>query len=111
MRCGKSDAQDRPPGGPFRDERRGTRMHISGGRSHGRARLGSGRAMAVTLAVLLAAFPGAAHAAVSLAAWIQHSPDDISGFATLTGDENVATVALPFTVTIEGVGYSTVAIS
>ena len=44
---------------------------------------------------------------MSLHAVIAHSPDDISGFATLTGDDAIAGVTLPFTVVIDGVGYTT----
>ncbi len=36
----------------------------------------------------------------------QHSPDDISGFTTLTGNDATATVALPFSVTLEGTSYN-----
>jgi hypothetical protein len=48
---------------------------------------------------------------VTLAAVTAHSPDDISGFTTLTGDENTASVTLPFSVNIEGTNYSTLVIS
>ena len=54
---------------------------------------------------------GLARADVSLSAWIAHSPDDISGFTTLSGNDAVATVTLPFPVVIEGVSYNSVAIS
>ncbi|MCW5890320.1 MAG: hypothetical protein KIT14_07180 [bacterium] len=57
-----------------------------------------------------------AHATTSLGAWIQHSPDDINatdvpGFQTLSGNDNVVTPTLPFSVTIDGVAYTSVAIS
>jgi hypothetical protein len=48
---------------------------------------------------------------VTLAAMMQSSPDDLGGFATVPGNDAVANVALPFTVTVEGVNYNTVAIS
>src|SRR5512132_746928 len=67
------------------------------------------RAAAVALAVAL--LPAWAHATVSLGAWIQHSPDDISGFTTLTGDEATASVTLPFTFTVEGTSYTTLVLS
>src|SRR5439155_24365643 len=38
------------------------------------------------------------------------SPDDISGFTTLSGDNNTAGVTLPFSVTIDGTSYSTATI-
>src|SRR5262245_24458272 len=68
------------------------------------------------LAVAAAALPARTSAIVSLGAWLQHSSDDIiaaniSGLLTLTGDNNIATATIPFTLTIEGVGYTTVAIS
>jgi hypothetical protein len=40
-----------------------------------------------------------------------HSPDDISGFSTLTGDDNTASVTLPFTFTVEGTNYTTLVLS
>jgi hypothetical protein len=40
-----------------------------------------------------------------------HSPDDITGFTTLSGNDAVANVTLPFTFTVEGVGYTTIALS
>jgi hypothetical protein len=48
---------------------------------------------------------------VTLAAMTAHSPDDISGFATLTGNDNTASVTLPFSVTLEGTSYGQIAIS
>jgi len=47
---------------------------------------------------------------VPLFAIMAHSPDDISGFTTLSGDNAIAGVTLPFSVTIEGTSYSTVTI-
>src|SRR5262245_52546626 len=55
--------------------------------------------------------PHGALATVSLGAWIQHSPDDISGFTSLTGDNNTASASMPFSISIEGTSYSTVIIS
>ena len=52
-----------------------------------------------------------ARADISLNAIIAHSPDDISGFTTLSGNDALATVTLPFPVRIEGTSYTTVAIS
>ena len=48
---------------------------------------------------------------VTIAAVMQTSPDDLVGFATLTGDNAVATASLPFTVTLDGVGYTSIAVS
>jgi hypothetical protein len=65
-------------------------------------------------AMLLAAtalMPRPAYAAVSVGGWMAHSPDDIGGFTTLTGDNNTASVGLPFTFTVEGTGYTTVVLS
>src|SRR5438477_47514 len=45
-----------------------------------------------------------------LFAIMAHSPDDISGFTTLSGDNATAGVTLPFSVTIEGTSYSTVTV-
>src|SRR5207249_6210639 len=67
---------------------------------------------AVGLLVLLgAALPGRSWGTVSLGAWIAFSPDDISGFTTLSGDSATATPTIPFSVTIEGVTDTTVTIS
>src|SRR5438094_7941822 len=67
---------------------------------------------AVGLLVLLgAALPGRSWGTVSLGAWIAFSPDDISGFTTLSGDNATATLTIPFSVTIEGATYTTVTIS
>ncbi len=40
-----------------------------------------------------------------------HSPDDLSGFATLSGDDATANVTLPFSVSIEGTNYSLLTLS
>jgi len=61
------------------------------------------------LTVLAMAAP--ARATMSLGAWIQHSPDDISGFTSLTGDDNTASVTLPFTFTVEGTNFTTIVLS
>src|SRR5437764_7140363 len=67
---------------------------------------------AVGLLVLLgAALPGRSWATVSLGAWIAFSPDDISGFTTLSGDSATATPTVPFSVTTAAVTYTTVTIS
>ena len=52
-----------------------------------------------------------ARATSSLSALMVHSPDDISGFTTLTRQRRHASVTLPFSVTIEGTSYSTLTIS
>src|SRR5438046_9928472 len=69
--------------------------------------------LALALAAIL---PGRALADVSVGAWIQHSPDDINttnipGLLTLSGNDATASVTLPFTVTIEGAGYTTLVLS
>ena len=69
------------------------------------------RATGPLVALAMLALAGRARATVSVGAWIAHSPDDISGFTTLSGDDATASATLPFTVTIEGVGYTTVVIS
>src|ERR1051326_1835476 len=55
--------------------------------------------------------PSRARADLSVGAWIQHSPDDISGFTTLSGDNSTASATMPFSVTIGGTSYSTIVIS
>ncbi len=67
----------------------------------------------ILLASLTLAAIGAlrAEAGVSIAARMAHSPDDISGFATLSGNDNVAAVTLPFSFVIQGTAYNSVAIS
>jgi hypothetical protein len=47
--------------------------------------------------------------AMSLHSIMEFSPDDISGFTALSGD-NTAGVTLPFSVTIDGVAYNQVTI-
>src|SRR5207237_10073377 len=47
---------------------------------------------------------------VAVSAIIAHRPDDTSGFTSLSGDNAIAGVTLPFSVTIEGTSYSTVTI-
>ena len=48
---------------------------------------------------------------VVLSALMASSPDDITGFATLTGDDNQVGVTLPFSVTLEGTTYNTVTVT
>src|ERR1051326_1885095 len=55
--------------------------------------------------------PSRARADLSVGAWIQHSPDDISGFTTLSGNDSTASATMPFSVTIGGTSYSTIVIS
>src|SRR5439155_21007203 len=43
-------------------------------------------------------------------ALMEFSPDDISGFTTLSGDNSIAGVTLPFSVTVDGTSYSTATI-
>ncbi len=50
-------------------------------------------------------------AAMTTAGILQHSPDDITGFTTLTGDNVVNNVNLGFTFVVEGVSYTTIALS
>src|SRR5262249_7864938 len=57
------------------------------------------------------ALPRLARADVSLGGWMDYSPDDITGFSTLSGDDSTVDVTLPFSFTIEGTGYTTVALS
>ncbi len=68
------------------------------------------RAIAFVLLATLVAAPRA-HATMSTAGILQHSPDDITGFNVLTGDSAVVNATLPFTFTVEGVGYTFVALS
>ena len=42
---------------------------------------------------------------------MSHSPDDITGFTTLSGADNVVNVTLPFSVVIDGTSYGSVAVS
>jgi hypothetical protein len=60
-------------------------------------------------ACVLAARP--ASGTVSIGAWMLSSPNDLSGFTTLSGNDSTANATLPFTLTIDGTGYTTVAIS
>src|SRR5439155_2277036 len=46
----------------------------------------------------------------SLHALHEFSPDDISGFTTLSGDNAIAGVTLPFSVVIDGASYATATI-
>ena len=55
--------------------------------------------------------PAVSLAAVSVGGVLAHSPDDITGFSSLTGNDNLASIVLPFTFTIEGVGYTQIALS
>ncbi len=65
-----------------------------------------------TLVVSLLLAPAAALAYPSLGGVIAHSRDDIpGGFTTISGDNTVSTVTMPFSISIEGVSYNTVAIS
>lgn len=53
----------------------------------------------------------AANSTWNISSNMAHSPDDMVGHSTLSGDDVYVAVALPFTTTIEGVDYSTVTIS
>src|ERR1051325_10958531 len=79
--------------------------------THDRRRSARGQALALVLLVASALTAREARAASSLAAWQASSPDDLSGFTTLSGNDSTANVTLPFTFTIEGTGYTTLAIS
>ncbi len=48
---------------------------------------------------------------VTLAAIMQHSPDDLGGFPSLTGNDNTITVSMPFSIDLDGTSYSSLAIS
>src|SRR5262245_36431000 len=63
------------------------------------------------VACLGAALPRPTEATVSIGAWMESSPNDLSGFTTLSGNDALATATMPFTLTIDGTGYTTVAIS
>src|SRR5437764_13792903 len=65
----------------------------------------------VALLAVATVLGGRAGADVSVGAWMQFSPDDISGFTTLSGDNATASATMPFSVTIGGTSYSTIAIS
>ena len=66
------------------------------------------RVLLIALALLAAT--SRAWAASSIAAWIMSSPNDLTGLTTLSGNDVVANATLPFTLTIDGVGFTTVAI-
>ena len=69
------------------------------------------RSTRVLVAGLLLLAPATAGARVSLGGVMAHSPDDIAGFATVTDDDDVQTVMLPFEFLVEGVAYERVAVS
>src|SRR5262249_5598815 len=48
---------------------------------------------------------------VVLFALMESSPDDISGFTTLSGNDSTANATMPFSVTLEGTSYNSVTIS
>src|SRR6185295_18999723 len=66
---------------------------------------------AAVLGLALLAMADRAAATVSIGAWIMSSPNDLTGLTTLSGNDGTANATLPFTLTIDGVGYTTVAIS
>jgi hypothetical protein len=68
-------------------------------------------APALALFAIAVALVAPALADVSLGGWMDYSPDDITGFATLSGDDSTVDVTLPFSFTIEGTGYTTLALS
>jgi hypothetical protein len=70
--------------------------------------LGSTTALFLALGVAL---PRPASATMSVGAWMLSSPNDLTGFTTLSGNDALATATMPFTLTIDGTGYTTVAIS
>ena len=63
------------------------------------------------LAALALLAPASSQAAVSVGATLMHSADDFSGFTTLSGNDNVVNVTLPFTFVVEGTPYTTIALS
>jgi hypothetical protein len=67
-------------------------------------------AAAAACALLLLA-PRPSAASVSMGGALEFSEDDISGFASLTGDNNVVSVTLPFTFVVEGANYTNIALS
>jgi len=71
------------------------------------------RWVGITLAAMLAivALASRVPAAVSIGNWMQTSPDDLTAFTTVSADDTVASIVLPFTFTIDGVGYTTLALS
>ena len=48
------------------------------------------------LVLVLLAVPCLARADVSLGGWMDYSPDDITGFTSLTGDDATVDVTIPF---------------
>ena len=75
------------------------------------------RAARLALVAALAAFAAGvghvtpAHAVSSLGGIMAHSPDDIGGFSTLSGDDATVNVTLPFTFQVEGTGYTLITLS
>jgi hypothetical protein len=47
----------------------------------------------------------------ALSASMAHSPDDITGFSTLSGDDNTVLYQMPFTVRVDGTDYEWLCIS
>src|SRR5690242_6667426 len=83
--------------------------HIMAGISRGYSKVFG--ALGVATALLIGLGAGPARATMSIGAWMESSPNDLSGFTTLSGNDALATATIPFTVTIEGNPYTTVAIS
>ncbi len=69
------------------------------------------RALGALAVALLVSAASPAHADVSLGGWMAESPDDISGFLTLSANDSTVDVALPFTFVVEGANYTTVTLS
>jgi len=69
------------------------------------------RVFGLTAAFLVTLVAGRAPAAVSIGNWMQTSPDDLTSFTTVSADDTVANVVLPFTFTVDGVGYTSLALS
>ncbi|HYC57492.1 MAG TPA: hypothetical protein VEL28_21350 [Candidatus Binatia bacterium] len=79
-------------------------------------RFGQALAAASAALMLLACGSGPAHAAVSIGGWMAHSPDDIDtgnipSLLGFSGDNVVQTATMPFSISIDGTSYNTVAIS
>ncbi len=49
--------------------------------------------------------------AMTMSANFCYSPDDISGFTTLSGDDNYVSYTMPFSITMEGNSYNSITIS
>jgi hypothetical protein len=94
---------------PGRPEREGNQMSTMTSTMQDRSRQQGFWMLALVAGLVLA--PSAAHAVSSIGGIMAHSPDDISGFTSLTGDDNTVSVTLPFTFTVQGTNYTTIVLS